>query len=470
MATTVIYTIDSTDGGATLVIQPRTINGANGVLRNTDLTLYGNATPNWGERFNENFYRMLENFACEEKGGSPGVPQDEVDFGTEGLGVNIPLQGQLWFNKTGDVDAPNGRLYVQTTPTADVATLGATWEGIATADEVGSLGSGLTDKVDRVGDTMTGKLTIAGGSIPDGNMLEISHDTGPLVDLRTNTLASTPPIISFYNPENDPGAGGAYVYGWTKIGNRDACIFNVEYENSNTGTADSPDVLVIYQSGEMVFNGIGGGTGDIRIPNASISDPNHVTTRDYVDTAIAAGGALPPGVILQYGGVVAPSNFVMCDGSLKDSIADTSLAGLYAVIGITYGGTGPNAFYVPDMRGKTGVGIGSGSFTALGQVLGAETHALTSAENGPHTHTATVTGSTDAESSHTHGYCRTQFNGGGPVESGGEYATCDWVSTGAGTPHSHTITGATVTVNPSGAGTPHNNIQPSMGLNYIISL
>lgn len=120
MATTQIFRIDSTDGINTLIIQPRTVDGTGGFSRNTDLTLYGYSTQNWGEAFNENFYRLIENFAVSQKAAH--MPKDEADLGA-GLGINIPLQGQLWYNKD------DNHLYVQTIPTANIINSGsAHWD------------------------------------------------------------------------------------------------------------------------------------------------------------------------------------------------------------------------------------------------------------------------------------------------------------------------------------------------------
>ena len=64
MADTTVYIINSTDGDTSFAIQPRSYDGPGGIQSTTALTLYGNAATNWGEKFNENFYHLLENFAC----------------------------------------------------------------------------------------------------------------------------------------------------------------------------------------------------------------------------------------------------------------------------------------------------------------------------------------------------------------------------------------------------------------------
>lgn len=50
---------------------------------------------------------------------------------------------------------------------------------------------------------------------------------------------------------------------------------------------------------------------------------------------------------------------VPCDGTLYNSVTDTTFAALYAAIGISYGGTGPTSFAVPDVRGRLLVCKGS---------------------------------------------------------------------------------------------------------------
>lgn len=181
MAQTTIYIIDKTDPNEpSFAIQPRTLDGYAGVQRNTDLTLYGNAAPDWGERFNENFYRLLENFACPDKGelGSPvvvlGIPQDEGDLGA-GYGINRPARGQLWFNKT------NNTLYVCSDP--DTNTWVAAGTGVTISD-ISGLQDALDEKVDRAGDSgLTGThswpalfLNEGNGSVAAGSDIRMDAD------------------------------------------------------------------------------------------------------------------------------------------------------------------------------------------------------------------------------------------------------------------------------------------------------
>jgi microcystin-dependent protein len=82
---------------------------------------------------------------------------------------------------------------------------------------------------------------------------------------------------------------------------------------------------------------------------------------------------LPSGLTLPYGGITAPSGFLLCDGS---AVSRTTYAGLFAILSTTYGvGDGSTTFNLPDMRqrfplGKAAAGTGS----TLGSTGGAIDH------------------------------------------------------------------------------------------------
>lgn len=94
-----VFIIDNTDGTLSLTMPPGFLNGPGSGTRDSDLRLYGMGALLWGEGVNENILRIAENFAVEEKAGSPGIPKDESDL-APGLGITNPLTGQTWYNKT----------------------------------------------------------------------------------------------------------------------------------------------------------------------------------------------------------------------------------------------------------------------------------------------------------------------------------------------------------------------------------
>jgi microcystin-dependent protein len=182
---------------------------------------------------------------------------------------------------------------------------------------------------------------------------------------------------------------------------------------------------------------------------------------------------MPTGTILTFGGTTAPTGWNLCDGS---ALSTTTFANLFAVLGSTYntasgnGAPGGGLFRVPDLRGRLPLGSGSGnSLTARarGDTLGTE---LESAELKTHTHT--VIGNTGGVSAnHTHATAPIINDVIASVVAGPDFVSNNsGQSAQTGTisaDHSHGSNFASG--GPSvGTGTSHNNIQPSLGINYII--
>jgi|SRR5215472_3232951 len=67
-------------------------------------------------------------------------------------------------------------------------------------------------------------------------------------------------------------------------------------------------------------------------------------------------GIFPAGLILPYGGDVAPTGAYICDGSTYDRTTD---ARLFTAIGVKYGAPTGSTFNVPDLRGRVPVGKGT---------------------------------------------------------------------------------------------------------------
>lgn len=155
--------------------------------------------------------------------------------------------------------------------------------------------------------------------------------------------------------------------------------------------------------------------------------------------------ATPSGVIEMYGAAVAPTGYLLCDGS---AVSRTTYASLFAVIGTTWGvGDGSTTFNVPDYRGRAPIGAGTGAgLTArtLAATGGEETHTLTTAEMPSHDHVE-------------------NFDGGPGVSTGGGA-----IAAIAPTVTSASGDGVTVKTSASGSGGAHNTMQPFVVVNFII--
>lgn len=169
---------------------------------------------------------------------------------------------------------------------------------------------------------------------------------------------------------------------------------------------------------------------------------------------------VPIGGGLDYFGTTAPNNFLFADGS---AVSRTEYSELFAVIGTRYGsGNGSTTFNLPDKRERVSVGYKAGSTNGMG-TLGATggefKHALTSGENGQHSHSFAGSGSGSISDVYPSGLVSVNADYGTQRES--VYNSNSTASRGIAISISGT-TGA------SGNGTPHNNLQPYLVCNYII--
>lgn len=156
----------------------------------------------------------------------------------------------------------------------------------------------------------------------------------------------------------------------------------------------------------------------------------------------------------------APRNWSYCNGNLISIAQNTAL---FSLLGTTYGGNGIQTFGLPDFRSRTARGTGQGqglSNITLGELSGIETETLSIAELPSHTHVGTAavapsSSSSSGDESNPSGFFPGNVNR--PI-----YSTTQNTTMGAAE--------VTVTIGPSGSNQPHNNIQPSLGMNYIICM
>jgi microcystin-dependent protein len=170
-------------------------------------------------------------------------------------------------------------------------------------------------------------------------------------------------------------------------------------------------------------------------------------------------GIFPPGMIFDYAGTDSPGWGLIADGT---AVSRTTYARLFAVLGTTYGvGDGSTTFNIPNLNGKTTIGVGtytdtvSGSVTrTLGQSLGAEKHVLTTTEMPSHTHT---------QNAHSHS---AYFNSGSGLTPNGTLAAYE---PNGNNGNATTTSSTTATNQNTGGGTSHNNMQPSLVVKKVIT-
>lgn len=151
------------------------------------------------------------------------------------------------------------------------------------------------------------------------------------------------------------------------------------------------------------------------------------------------------GQIVAFSGNFAPRNWMFCHGQTLSISSNTAL---FSILGTTYGGNGQTTFALPDLRGRTPIGAGSGTGLSpreLGARGGVETVALTANQLPAHTHSVLAKPSAETSTTETTP----------PRALLGTSDTASAANVGG-------------IVSTSGASAPHENMPPYAAINYII--
>ena len=171
------------------------------------------------------------------------------------------------------------------------------------------------------------------------------------------------------------------------------------------------------------------------------------------------------GEVRIFAGNFAPRGWAFCGGQLMPIAQNDAL---YALIGTTFGGDGQVTFGLPDLRGRSVIGQGTGpglSSYVVGQMSGTETVTLTTNQLPSHNHALNAY-NLDATSA-TPGPGLALAN---PLDAISGQSSLFYLNTDVINPPPNTPVLAADTIMPSGGNQPHDNQAPSLVLNYIIAL
>jgi microcystin-dependent protein len=154
------------------------------------------------------------------------------------------------------------------------------------------------------------------------------------------------------------------------------------------------------------------------------------------------------GEIKMVGFTFAPRGWAFCNGQLLSIAQNTAL---FSLLGTTYGGNGQTTFALPNLQNRTPVHVGPA--LSLGETGGSASHTLSPMEVG-HTHVVRASANQASTTTAEGNVLASKRRGGTDIYGPASNTALDPSSVGGA----------------SGGGQPHGNMQPYLGINFVIAL
>jgi len=194
--------------------------------------------------------------------------------------------------------------------------------------------------------------------------------------------------------------------------------------------------------------------------NGGIEDDNISPEANISLSKINISSLVPSGTIFPYGGTVAPSGWVLCNGAEYDTTGE--YASLYKAIGTSFGSSGSGKFNVPDTRGRFLRGVDKGAGNDPDRAT------RTASNVGGNTGDAVGSVQTDGFKSHTHTQDQHRHAQNVVVASGGAFSYWSWTNNGMTESGTGVNTQYTTATNQNTGG---NETRPiNLYVEYIIKL
>lgn len=174
-----------------------------------------------------------------------------------------------------------------------------------------------------------------------------------------------------------------------------------------------------------------------------------------------------------FAGNFAPRSWAFCHGQLMPISSNSAL---FSLVGTIFGGDGRSSFGLPELRSRVPIGAGQGPGLGnrpLGHSFGTEFSTLNALNMPPHNHPVTISdsGGVDIPVNTEAGDEDETSPGVGVLANTGasSYASTPTVNAKYSA-NPIPVTGMKIDTGVVGVGQSFENLQPSLGMNYIICL
>ena len=309
----------------------------------------------------------------------------------------------------------------------------------------------------------------------------------PIKPKRSYTATNTPTLTS---GEVGINAADGKIWIGNAAGNANVLVSSLT-RSDHTGTLAITSGGTGQTSANAAANAI--------LPSQTSNSGKYLTTNgtDSSWGTVTAGTTLPAGSMQMFAGAVtqsatagvvtttAPSGWLLANGDL---VSRSTYSALFSAIGTVFGvGNGSTTFALPDLRGRVASQVGTGTYAGatartLGGTLGTETETLSASQIPAHSHPNTVgstaggsnniTSGMSANTTHNHSVDRAAWTNSGTAPytftGGGSNIALQniGINNSASLDHTHNV--FITNANNTGGGGSHNNMQPTIGLNFII--
>lgn len=238
-----------------------------------------------------------------------------------------------------------------------VTTIGSNQGNVLIGGSASVSRANLVNLINNPSVTNANQVAFTAGNLTAIQKLSATDDLSLNAFIRViNTSTTTFSVV-----ENLAGGGNVWTANTTKTRYDLVVIDGSNALQIRKGVEAVSPTIPTPQNNDVVICAVLNRIGQTTVRAYDVSGQAYVT--DYYDLGMYKNDLTPLGVISPYAGSTSPSSsWLLCDGS---AISRSTYASLFTLLGTTYGsGDGSTTFNIPDLRGRSPIGVGTGTKVA----------------------------------------------------------------------------------------------------------